>query len=359
MGLPLGLQDDDIDVCFPLAENHPQTQIEPCIKLRLLHLLAQQARLRGEIIELRNKSLHYVQNDPDRATSITAKLSQWWNDVEDYMDPDSQCGASTYATTVLTLLRHESIISLHRPVLATSRKDVAYDAALQQCINSARNIITTLHSAIQTKPSIGANNGRLALLWPSCTWAVWISTFILFYAAHESRIAHNVVVRFADKSLDILQHLARRGSAWPEASSAAIRDLRARILHKPALALDRHKPDVSGDASITYQGDPSLRSVVNEPARDDALDQNGDQMANGIAPHHDPLHKLPNSGFESTATSDPAQDATGLSENDSYWNVFLGAEGADASSLEYSSGLDPFSGFDIPFWFDQEQHWDF
>jgi hypothetical protein len=161
----------------------------------MLHLLAQQARLRGEIIELRNKSLHYVQNDPDRATSIIAKLSQWWNDVEDYIDPDSQHAASPYAIVILTLLRHESIISLYRPVLANSRKDVAYDAALQQCINSARSIITTLHNAIQTKPRPGVLHHPLALLWPSCTWAVWISTFILFYAAHENRIAHSVVVR--------------------------------------------------------------------------------------------------------------------------------------------------------------------
>ena len=144
---------------------------------------------------MRNKSLHYVQNDPDRATSITAKLSQWWNDVEDYIDPDSQFGASPYVAIVLTLLRHESIISLYRPVLATSRKDVAYDAALQQCIDSARSIITTLYSAIQFKPPNGATRDPLALLWPSCTWAVWISTFIMFYGAHESRIAHSIVVR--------------------------------------------------------------------------------------------------------------------------------------------------------------------
>lgn len=29
MGLPLGLPDDDIDVCFPLAEHHLQTRVEP------------------------------------------------------------------------------------------------------------------------------------------------------------------------------------------------------------------------------------------------------------------------------------------------------------------------------------------
>ncbi len=164
-------------------------------KLRLLHLLAQQARLRGEIIDLRNKSLHYVQNDPDRETSIIAKLSQWWNDVEDYTDPDNHSEVGSYATTILTLLRNELIISLYRPVLATSRKDVAYDAALQQCINSARSIITTLHSAIRKTPRSGAIHDSLALLWPSCTWAVWISTFIMFYAAHESRIEHSIVIR--------------------------------------------------------------------------------------------------------------------------------------------------------------------
>jgi hypothetical protein len=165
--------------------------------------------------------------------------------------------------------------------------------------------------------------------------------------------------RFADKSLDILQHLGRRGSTWPEASSAAIRDLRARILHKPVQALVGHRPNVPRDSSIVHQSESSLRSILHEPASKDAPDQNDGQVVNGVAPHHDTWDKLPNSAFESTATSNPAQDSTGLGESDSYWNVFLGAEGADASSLEYSSGLDPFSGFDIPFWFDQGQHWDF
>jgi len=164
-------------------------------ELHLLHLVAQQARLRGEIIELRNKSLHYVQHDPDRATSIIAKLGQWWNDVEDFIDPDSRCGASHYATVVLTLLRHELIISLYRPVLATGSKDVAYNAALEQCISSARSIITTLHNAIQGKDGSQTYHYQLALLWPSCTWAVWISTFIMFYAAHEGRIDHSIVIR--------------------------------------------------------------------------------------------------------------------------------------------------------------------
>jgi hypothetical protein len=30
MGLPLGLHDDDIDVCFPFSEHHQQMHVEPC-----------------------------------------------------------------------------------------------------------------------------------------------------------------------------------------------------------------------------------------------------------------------------------------------------------------------------------------
>ncbi|KAI4943216.1 hypothetical protein J4E91_009656 [Alternaria rosae] len=317
MGLPLGLPDDDIDVCFPLTEHHQQARVDPCRELHLLHLVAQQARLRGEIIELRNKSLHYVQNDPDRATSIIAKLGQWWNDVENYIEPDSRCGASPYATVVLTLLRHELIISLYRPVLATGSKDVAYNAALQQCISSARSIINTLHTAIQGKNGPQMNHDQLALLWPSCTWAVWISTFIMFYAAHEDRIDHSVVTRYDS--------------------------------------------EVAGDAALAQKDELNVRSSLHEqslPTCNDEPDQIGRQRRDDIALPHDAQYPPYNAAFDSSATSNLNHDAT-LPEHNSYWNIFLGTEGADASSIEYSNGLDPFSGFDIPFWFDQEQHWDF
>jgi hypothetical protein len=42
------------------------------------------------------------------------------------------------------------------------------------------------------------------------------------------------------------------------------------------------------------------------------------------------------------------------------WNDFIvsnGPYGQDAMFGEHNS-LDPFSGFDIPFWFEEEQHWD-
>jgi hypothetical protein len=164
-------------------------------KLRLLDFVARESRLRGDIIELRNKSVHYVQKDPEQATAIAAKLAQWWNDVEELEDADHGQRFSAYHLTILTLLKHESIISLHRPVLAASRRGVEYDAALQLCIGSARSIIMLLHNAISTRGDGLGYHESLHLLWPSCTWGIWISTFILFYAASNDHLSSKVVIR--------------------------------------------------------------------------------------------------------------------------------------------------------------------
>lgn len=209
MGLPLGLNDDDIDVCFPNMEKHVDgSQIplqgiwcnsETCAtahmilddRLKMLSFVVRESRLRGEIIELRNKSLHYVHRDPDQATAIAARLAQWWNDIEDFNDEANQREMTAYCILVLTLLKHESIISLHRPILAASHEGVEYDAALQLCVGSARSIIKILHDALDPKNQ----NTPLTLLWPSCTWAVWISTFILFYATNNDHMSKETVVR--------------------------------------------------------------------------------------------------------------------------------------------------------------------
>lgn len=161
-------------------------------RLKLQSFVARESRLRGEIIELRNKSLHYVQRDPDQATVITARLAQWWNDIEISKDNEDAHTRSLYHSTILELLKHESIISLHRPILVASNQGAEYDAALQLCIGSARSIIMNLHNAIY----VGVNSREsLTLLWPSCTWGVWISTFILFYAANIDRLSQEVVSR--------------------------------------------------------------------------------------------------------------------------------------------------------------------
>jgi hypothetical protein len=161
----------------------------------MLSFVARESRLRGEIIELRNKSLHYVHRDTGQGTAITAKLFQWWNDVEDLNDVEEGQQLPVYHLVILTLLKHESIISLHRPTLAASHRGVEYDAALQLCVGSARSIITALHDAIKPEGYGLSSHNHVALLWPSCTWAVWISSFILFYAAKSNHMSHEAVMK--------------------------------------------------------------------------------------------------------------------------------------------------------------------
>lgn len=165
-------------------------------RLRLLTLLARHSEVRGLIMELRNKSIGYVQKGGDQATVINGKLAQWWNDVESFHDSEDSELPSPYFMTILTILKHESIIALNRPILAASKDDPAYNTALQNCIGSARAIITTLYQAIKTGSKVQSSSPPMSLLWHSCTWAVWMSTFVLFHAANTHEITQQVASRY-------------------------------------------------------------------------------------------------------------------------------------------------------------------
>lgn len=169
-------------------------------RLDLLGFLAKHAEIRGSITELRNKSILYKQTDADDAIVIDAKLSQWWNEVDEYLESNSP-GAqpiSRYHQVTLVVLRHESIIALNKYTVATSKGSV-YDAALQNCISAARCIISTLHKALGPQ-NVGFIESQEApetcgLLWPSFTWAVWMSAFIMIYAAKDGQAPQNVATR--------------------------------------------------------------------------------------------------------------------------------------------------------------------
>lgn len=85
---------------------------------------------------------------------------------------------------------------------------------------------------------------------------------------------------------------------------------------------------------------------------------------------HDPIHP----GKSSHGTAENQERATNpdpellagsagveptFGIDDSYWNTYMTMEETGGMAFSNPNGLDPFSGFDIPFWFDQEQHWDF
>ncbi|CAI4212754.1 unnamed protein product [Parascedosporium putredinis] len=89
LGLPLDIQDNDIDVCYIGEERHmhPGSDVEETGRLRLLTFVAKHARLRGLILELRNKSILQRQDTADRTVHVIsgkdtlrhlAARDTWW-----------------------------------------------------------------------------------------------------------------------------------------------------------------------------------------------------------------------------------------------------------------------------------------
>ncbi|KAF2185481.1 hypothetical protein K469DRAFT_687825 [Zopfia rhizophila CBS 207.26] len=412
VGLPLSLRDDDIDVCYMSHERHDPGAGPPDIRLRLLEFLARHSEIRGQIMELRNKSILHSQKETDQAVVITAKLTQWWNNVEEFFDSDETDppSISAFHRTVLVILNHESTISLNRPILAAPKKGPTYNAALQHCIGASRSIITTLYKALKP-PRNEQSSNVIHLFWPSCTWAVWMSAFILFHAANEKYVSREMASRLADRSLEILHHLSLRGSVWPEACAAAIRDLRTQLNQRPSdLSNDnpsqqglRHVSTTEGwtrqTQSPTTPWPVSGHRIPESPTGHSTTSRRGDtQLLSQSQPHpnnvqtenpkarmfHMPSTPLADTGLTEPWTADPSHSSRRPDNNDvnvnsasansmgnllggapvssssmlPQWNDFAqGQSGFDmALAIPNDEGSDPFYGFDIPFWIGQDQY---
>ncbi|KAI5380591.1 hypothetical protein J4E82_000548 [Alternaria postmessia] len=259
LGTPLGIRLDESNVCYPHTEQHtesePQTEdLERDNRLDLLDFLARHADIRGSIMQTRHQSmLHGSTDDIDQALEVEAEHTKWWNTVDEHLSDDQQTQtiSKTHQVTLI-VLRFESVLALHRSVLATSKKNAAYNAALQRCISASRSIINTLHKALRGFGAFDGSPGqhgyeRTPLLWPSFTWAVWMSTFIILSAAAEEQVSRDIALRLSDRSVQILKHLSSRGTSWPDACIVAVQNLAARLDKQS----NRGPTNTSGDSSRT------------------------------------------------------------------------------------------------------------
>lgn len=205
LGLPLDIRDDDVDVCFPGHEHHgPGASEEGDSRLVLLGHLSKHARIRGLILELRNKSIASRHDTAEQTSYVQAELAKWSNEVHDLIEDDyfladqDSSSISPNHRLYLLLLKHESTIALNRPMMTSDPRNPSYAAALQECIFAAKSILGTLRKHhIQFKVADGGAGDVLSqpMLWPSFTWAVWISSFILVYAAFEGQLPLSVALR--------------------------------------------------------------------------------------------------------------------------------------------------------------------
>ncbi|OJJ49476.1 hypothetical protein ASPZODRAFT_60917 [Penicilliopsis zonata CBS 506.65] len=243
LGVPLSIQDDDIDVCYPGAERHGTESVgdhgADQGRLRMLTHLAKFARIRGLVLELRNKSILHSHENSLHAAQVNSELAQWWNEVyEDAypMDDDHLDGSSEqeplllpYHRLLLIVLRHESVISMNRPLLTAERTSPEYRNALQACIESSRSLISALKNYISPGNSRSTGNlesyDRAPLNWPSFTWTTWMACLILMFTAWEGELPTPVALKYAQMSVSVLENLSLRGSTWPETCIEAIRGM--------------------------------------------------------------------------------------------------------------------------------------
>lgn len=210
LGLPLDIRDDDLDVCYPGEEQHgiAPAEDENDKRLQLLTYMAKHARIRGLILELRNKSINVRQDTAERAIAVQTELAKWSNEIQDTVEEseltdglvdESGPGISPSHRLVLLLSKYESTISLNRPMMASDPSSPLWLSAMQACISAAKSICITMkrYSAHNRTPADQTRRTLAApMLWPAFIWATWVSAFVLAYAAFQQQMPLESAMRY-------------------------------------------------------------------------------------------------------------------------------------------------------------------
>lgn len=218
LGLPLDIKDDDVDVCFPGEELHSAEGETEDHRLKLLTYLSKHARVRGLILELRNKSMFSRDSKPVNENKVRVEMGRWSNDIQDAvegedsddeqheLDDNSHLRLSAGHRLYLLVLKFEAQISLNRPMMAGGPSNDSWSQGLQNCISAARCILTALRKHQARNPVAGQDDTKLncPIIWPTITWAIWISSFILIYAASERQLPLTSALRYA---LPVIVHV--------------------------------------------------------------------------------------------------------------------------------------------------------
>lgn len=210
LGLPLGVQDSDIDVCPPgSAEVHKPLQHLPPPNASTTPLSrsegeAEQARketpfasyvesgkLTGEALELFHKSIFVRSISQTSVLVLTTSVHKWWNSLDlppsppplhkSSHPPAAAAAADTASidetpfnyTPFFTILYQHLLLLLHRPSLSLPNTTPEFASALQSCISAARHILLALKAQ--------RDSGQ-ALFWPGFLSAAWMAGLVLAFA---------------------------------------------------------------------------------------------------------------------------------------------------------------------------------
>lgn len=222
LGLPLGIQDSDIDVCPPGApEIHlPGIHGTDCLRLfggtpsekgtsqniRSDKILNQETedprkrevalanyvesgKLTGQALELFHKSVLVRSIRRSSVLFLASDVHRWWNSLPRELQgnlgkADASIPAVSSASSsptdkpfdfgpFFTILYQHLILLINRPFLSLAPSTPEFCSALQTCIGAARGILAALRSQV---------DGKQELFWPGFLSAAWMSGLVLAFA---------------------------------------------------------------------------------------------------------------------------------------------------------------------------------
>ncbi|KAK6355233.1 hypothetical protein TWF696_004347 [Orbilia brochopaga] len=276
LGLPLGIRDEDIDVCLPNHEVHmaPTERINQLgndIRLIPLTLFSKYSGIKGRLMEISNKCItHRTPNAEQALRTVHVDILKWQNEVQDFTqtafseDGDDQDpagldsfldlrGYSELLTPQHHLLfqiqYHELLLLMHRPALsAKSTNDMTDPVAMLTCLSSARAIIS-LTKRYMFRYKVADGRVEHPILWHFFLSAIWMSGLVIIFTTFE----RGTTLQSADRDIravwSVLEFLSIRLPGKPKACEVALRALFELLCRKIGFSSVEPSPAVSGRPS--------------------------------------------------------------------------------------------------------------
>ncbi|KAL4961287.1 uncharacterized protein BDV14DRAFT_192323 [Aspergillus stella-maris] len=233
LGLPLGIQDSDVDVCPPgrpevhkplqhlptpgtetsqLAHPQSESEAEQARKETPFASYVHSGKLTGEALELFHKSIYVRSISQTSVLVLTTSVHKWWNSLDLQVQPSPQPQPSSQSQVLLqpeerpfnytpffTILYHHLLLLLNRPSLSLPNTTPEFASALQSCISAARHILLALNAQRDSKQ---------AFFWPGFLSAAWMAGLVLAFAVQLGQYVLSKGVVEINTCLDILRSMS-------------------------------------------------------------------------------------------------------------------------------------------------------
>ncbi|KAI9043327.1 transcription factor domain-containing protein [Aspergillus affinis] len=304
LGLPLGIQDSDIDVCAsgaheihipgaynrewpsflppaaPAAENvasphtenpsfnGPRQEYDTTVPMTptrpptsgwhseshqhrreiAFASYVESGKLTGQALELFHKSILVRSVRRSSVLFLVTDVHKWWNSLSaDLQGVPTPSLPSTSTETpfnfgpFFTVLYQHLILLIHRPSLSLSPSTAEFASSLQTCIGAAREIL----SALKTQVDAGQ-----ALFWPGYLSAAWMAGLVLAFACQLRQYVLEKASREISECLDFLHLMSTQ---WETAKHCH------RALSLLAHNIHHHQQLTSPSTTPTPASTPFLR----------------------------------------------------------------------------------------------------